>query len=1117
MKDILPFAQTQVFAYENQRPLPGGGTTFLSLGSSFTIDLDIDENVEGNVYTWFKDGTELTTTNTNSLTIADLSLEDAGTYTATITNPTLPDLALAYEGETLVAPCSLLDSLSLVAIYQTAGGDAWTNNTNWLQAGQPISSWFGITVNEETGCVSSLDLPNNNLVGIMPNELGDLGELISLNINDNQVTQLVALPANLTSLASNSNQIFALPELPSALTTLRCSDNQISVIPTLPSTLRVLECNSNRLANLPALPANLLELDCSINQINPLPLLPPNLTALNCATNQLEQLPLLPTSLATLLCQENQLIALPNLPQSLTLLNCGANLIPTLPTLPNNLEELRCSSNQLTVLPGLPNGLLRLFCDENQLTTLDGLPSTLQILDASSNELVEFPAFSQLSNLTNLDLSTNSIRGLIPKSIGDLTNMGVLNISDNELKGAVPNEITQLANLAGLFIANNNILSLPDLTSITALKEVNAVNNILRFESIIPNLPITTFNYIPQNPLSVDFKYFAVVGGEARLDIYENNVNPHPDNVYAWRFIPNGDPIISTERRLMFNTTTLNNDGVYRLTITNGNVPNLELSGTAILSVAQNDLPFADDELIVKISRDMTDTEVQQLRDKYNVQGVDSCRCLTEDFPFRLELWEFESILDLNDTRMGVPSEIDQDTTELNFELEPLPEVQLADCEVIDPTLPAIPVIRDFNPINIGVIGSGIDRQNTLLSNRLYQSQGELACDTIQAPLDCDHNCYNNDLNGYDFTTESGRYEVTNPHETHIAGIIASNLPASVNLEIVDAKVFGDDGNLFDLICSFHYLAQHEAEPRIINASLGFNAPDPSQSLFDAIKRLEDRGRLVVISAGNNPGQNNDETPRWPGNFGTSIGIKDTLSNLIVVASTNQKQDGLADFSNIGPNSVDVAAAGTLINSFLLNNEEGRLSGTSQAAANITRLASLLWAHRPRASYTEIKDAILKFTVEETENSAFKDQLRYGKVSCENAVESMEFSDEVTEIIISAVCPKQSPPIPDLGRPDRLFLETDHIIKLKDDDVVTLRLGDGTKNYGNVLFEICSSNTYNAANVVGSVGCQVGKQISWDGKDPIGDPVNSGRYFMFVRVNGTFIKNPIPHDVQVTN
>ena len=63
---------------------------------------------------------------------------------------------------------------ALVALYTSAGGTGWTNNTNWLETDTP-SDWYGVTVTgtEPDRHVTYLNLAGNNLVGIIPTAIGD--------------------------------------------------------------------------------------------------------------------------------------------------------------------------------------------------------------------------------------------------------------------------------------------------------------------------------------------------------------------------------------------------------------------------------------------------------------------------------------------------------------------------------------------------------------------------------------------------------------------------------------------------------------------------------------------------------------------------------------------------------------------------------------------------------------------------------------------------------------------------------------------------------------------------------------------------------------------------------
>lgn len=126
-----------------------------------------------------------------------------------------PDLITSNNGSdnvsvlrnTIIPDSRALDSLALVDLYDSAGGAAWTNNTNWKSA-NPIDTWYGITV--AGGRVTGIAL-NNNLVGIIPPSIGNLTELTSLEINQNSLSGSIPTQiGNLTQLqylALQNNQL----------------------------------------------------------------------------------------------------------------------------------------------------------------------------------------------------------------------------------------------------------------------------------------------------------------------------------------------------------------------------------------------------------------------------------------------------------------------------------------------------------------------------------------------------------------------------------------------------------------------------------------------------------------------------------------------------------------------------------------------------------------------------------------------------------------------------------------------------------------------------------------------------------------------------------------------
>lgn len=82
---------------------------------------------------------------------------------------------------TLVDP--VRDSLALVALYNTNGGQYWIRNDNWLTG--PMSTWYGVTLNQ--GTVWKLNLASNHLYGKLPTEINNLHGLWSFEFGDNYI------------------------------------------------------------------------------------------------------------------------------------------------------------------------------------------------------------------------------------------------------------------------------------------------------------------------------------------------------------------------------------------------------------------------------------------------------------------------------------------------------------------------------------------------------------------------------------------------------------------------------------------------------------------------------------------------------------------------------------------------------------------------------------------------------------------------------------------------------------------------------------------------------------------------------------------------------------------
>ena len=93
------------------------------------------------------------------------------------------ELAVATEANQFSEVESLQRS-ALAALYESTGGANWLRNDNW-NTNAPLSEWYGLKV--EDGYVTSIDLSDNNLTGVLPGELVQLGKIQSIILSGNKI------------------------------------------------------------------------------------------------------------------------------------------------------------------------------------------------------------------------------------------------------------------------------------------------------------------------------------------------------------------------------------------------------------------------------------------------------------------------------------------------------------------------------------------------------------------------------------------------------------------------------------------------------------------------------------------------------------------------------------------------------------------------------------------------------------------------------------------------------------------------------------------------------------------------------------------------------------------
>ena len=237
----------------------------------------------------------------------------------------------------------------------------------------------------------------------------------------------------------------------------------------------------------------------------------------------------------------------------------------------------------------------------------------------------------------------------------------------------------------------------------------------------------------------------------------------------------------------------------------------------------------------------------------------------------------------------------------------------------------------------VAVVDTGVELSHPALRNRLWTNASEIAGNG----RDDDRNGIADDVHGADFVAGSGSPVDDVGHGTHVAGIVAGSETA----RIMPLKVTSGPWVSFQAVAAaIRYAADHGA--RIVNLSWESRARD--QGVEDAIGYALERDVLVVAAAGNGRADN-DLFPDYPASYpGAAI--------LSVAATCDEAS--LAPFSNYGKLGVDLAAPGCAIES-AYRGGLARQTGTSMAAAAVSRAAATLSTARPGATARDLQRALL--------------------------------------------------------------------------------------------------------------------------------------------------------------
>jgi subtilisin family serine protease len=206
----------------------------------------------------------------------------------------------------------------------------------------------------------------------------------------------------------------------------------------------------------------------------------------------------------------------------------------------------------------------------------------------------------------------------------------------------------------------------------------------------------------------------------------------------------------------------------------------------------------------------------------------------------------------------------------------------------------------------VAVVDSGVSYNHPDLNDNIWVNAGD-----PPGGGDDDGNGFVDDVRGWDFVEDDNQPLDLDGHGTHVAGTIGAegNNAAGVAGVNWDVSLMvlraGDSSGLAtaDIVASFLYACNEGA--KVVNGSFG--GFSPNASILAALQDPACQNTLFVFSAGND-GSSNDDFPVYPCSFGAPP-PEANLDNIICVAASD-RTDELADFSNYGFASVDLAAPG---------------------------------------------------------------------------------------------------------------------------------------------------------------------------------------------------------------
>lgn len=298
--------------------------------------------------------------------------------------------------------------------------------------------------------------------------------------------------------------------------------------------------------------------------------------------------------------------------------------------------------------------------------------------------------------------------------------------------------------------------------------------------------------------------------------------------------------------------------------------------------------------------------------------------------------------------------------------------------------LKAWDIATGSSDIIVGILDSGTKTDHPDLEGRIWVNNEE-----VKNGKDDDGNGFVDDINGYNFAYDNPNVKDDGGHGTNIAGTIGASTNNELGYAGIDQKCKLmicknlDDENLGEYSwwsASLYYASNNGA--RILNMSEG--GYDYSKTLENAIKYAQDAGCLIVASMMN---KNNGDT-YYPASF----------KNVLAVGATDTDDSRCREFtwgggSNWGRH-ISVVAPGNKIYGLDYkdnSNYDVYWSGTSQATAYVSGIASILLSQDPSRTNNDLREIITQTADDQVGDSredkpGFDDYYGYGRVDLYEAL-----------------------------------------------------------------------------------------------------------------------------------